>query len=84
MKQLLTIATVSLLVALASCGGKATPAAATTPPVTEAPAAPTLGPDECCCPFASAEGVAFNVSPRVDCEAAGSQCVDAASCLAPS
>jgi len=76
-----------------TCGsGKAAPtepapATATKPPAAAAPTAPTtpatrptIGSDECCCPLASAEDVAFNISPKAACEAAGSECVEAARC----
>lgn len=84
------VTTFTLLLAAAACGnGKAAPTstapaaaapAASTAPAT-APARPAIGPDECCCPFASAEDVAFNVSPKKDCEAAGSTCVEDARCF---
>jgi hypothetical protein len=50
-----------------------------TAPVVAAPT-PAASTDTCCCPFASAEGVAYNLSPRTDCEAAGTGCVDDARC----
>ena len=69
---------------LAACGGSTpAPTPATTPPPAAAttPAArPTIGPDQCCCPFASAEEVAFNISPKADCEAA-TGCVEDARCF---
>ncbi|MCX5747451.1 MAG: hypothetical protein NT062_33725 [Proteobacteria bacterium] len=75
------------LVLTAACGGsKPTPTATPTPTpapatATTPPAAkPTIGPDQCCCPFASAEGVEFNISPKKACEDAGVECVDDASC----
>lgn len=87
LSNLLHAATFMLLLAAAACGnGKPAPAttapaapAASTTPAT-APARPAIGPDDCCCPFASAEAVAFNVSPKAACEAAGSTCVEDARC----
>jgi len=93
MKRARTVVTVAALL-LAACGGSSKkaetgPGSAAEPEAApaaepgaagEASARPAMGPDECCCPFASAEGVAFNVSPKADCEDAGSECVEAERC----
>ncbi len=84
------VAPIALLLAAACGNGKPAPTATapaapapapTTTPTPPAPARPAIGPDECCCPFASAEDVAFNVSPKAACESAGSTCVEDARCF---
>ncbi|MBE7452678.1 MAG: hypothetical protein HS111_28515 [Kofleriaceae bacterium] len=82
-----TVACALLVLFLAACGSGKSPAATTeTTPAAEPaaaaePAKPTIGPDECCCPMASAEEVHFNISPRAECEAAGSECIEDERCL---
>ncbi|MCA9675552.1 MAG: hypothetical protein H6709_13410 [Kofleriaceae bacterium] len=91
--KFIALASLALALSLAACGGSKPAASgpAATTDDTAAPAdeavstddgagGPAIGADECCCPFASAEGVSYNVSPRADCESYGSECVEAERC----
>ncbi|MDX2087405.1 MAG: hypothetical protein SFX73_06135 [Kofleriaceae bacterium] len=76
-----------LATTFAACGGaKPAPTTAPTegsaapPPTPQPGATPAIGPDQCCCPFADAEGVSFNVMTKADCDAAGTGCVEADRC----